>query len=110
MIFFENHVLVPEKVELLGGSFNKGNYTAKTNIKEKNYSYLLSLCGVNSVEVVEGGKTPNVTIGDVCACGCDLGGYSLHIKITEKGACICGENAEAAHAGIQFEVDGCGAA
>lgn len=105
MIFFENHVLVPEKVELLGGSFNKGNYTAKTNIKEKNYSYLLSLCGVNSVEVVEGGKTPNVTIGDVCACGCDLGGYSLHIKITEKGACICGENAEAVSNGVKMLVE-----
>jgi hypothetical protein len=104
MNFFENEVLVPKKVEMLGGSFKKGSYAAKTNIKEKNYSYLLSLCGVSSVEVVEGGKTPNITIGEVCSCGCDLEGYSYHVRISENGICICGENAEAVSNGVKMVI------
>ena len=101
----DNLILKPDKIiDFVGWKDVNLLDNATTNVTQKNYSYLLSLIGVNGVRSVAKNGNLFLTIGDVDA-NLDCEENQTVIKITENGIAVVGKTADAISNGVKMLID-----
>lgn len=101
----QNLLLKPDQTENFEGWKEvKGLTFAKTNVSDRNYSYLLSLLGIKEIEKVSKNGIFYLVIGNQ-STDLEIGEYDTAIKISETGIAVVGKSAEAVSNGVKMLID-----